>query len=188
MMVPRKIWSERWRSVRHSISGNPAHISRRHGTIQLWTIRFYGTDGDATGAIYGSRDSQSGLFLLGLSPTMDAVDYTIPLSCSADITDTSVVGKAGDALYLDIVYNQYGWNDAAFADGFYHNTNPDGAHPTCGIVTLADQPNYAEATYTETPIEIDGVIDDVWADANTIEVNNYSMGQWCNRYFSDALG
>lgn len=145
-----------------------------HDTIM--TIRFYGTDGDATGAIYGSRDSQSGLFLLGLSPTMDAVDYTIPLSCSADITDTSVVGKAGDTLYLDIVYNQYGWNDAAFADGFYHNTNPDGAHPTCGIVTLAEQPNYAEATYTETPIEIDGVIDDVWADANTIEVNNYSMG------------
>lgn len=48
--------------------------------------------------------------------------------------------------------------------------------PTCGIVTLAEQPKYAEATKTETPITIDGDIDAAWADANTIDVNTYSMG------------
>ena len=51
-----------------------------------------------------------------------------------------------------------------------------GALPTCGIVTLAKQPKYAEATKTDTPITIDGDIDAAWADANTIDVNTYSMG------------
>lgn len=146
------------------------------------TIRTYGTadsEENTINAIYGSRDSQTGSFICGFYPYDNPnlyVDCTIPLSCSADITDTSVTGKVGDILYLDIVYGQYGWNDAAFADGFYHDTNADGVLPTCGIVTLANQPNYAEATYAETPVEIDGVIDDAWADANTIQVSNYSMG------------
>lgn len=146
------------------------------------TIRIYGiadSEENTLNAIYGSRDSQTGLFICGFDPNHGPnlyVDYTIPLSCSADIYDTSVTGKAGDILYLDIIYEQYGWNDADFANGWYHETNADGVLPTCGIVTLANQPNYSEATYVETPVEIDGMIDDVWADANTIEVNNYSMG------------
>ena len=68
----------------------------------------------------------------------------------------------------------------------------ESATPTCGIVTLAEQPKYAEATKTETPITIDGDIDAAWADANTIDVNTYSMGNgatavskmlWDENYF-----
>ena len=116
----------------------------------------------------------------------------LPLSGSYDLSDDSVIGKAGDNFYLDIIYDQYGWNDKAFADGFYHSTNADGTLPTCGIVTLAEQPKYAEETKTETPITIDGDIDAAWADANTIDVNTYSMGNgatavskmlWDENYF-----
>ena len=142
------------------------------------TVRIYGTEGAHQIAVYGNRESQEGKFICG-APDLNEQKYTqvkLPLSGSYDLSDDSVIGKAGDNFYLDIIYDQYGWNDKAFADGFYHSTNADGTLPTCGIVTLAEQPKYAEATKTETPITIDGDIDAAWADANTIDVNTYSMG------------
>ena len=156
------------------------------------TVRIYGTEGSHQ--IAGYRESQEGKFICG-APDLNEQKYTqvkLPLSGSYDLSDDSVIGKAGDNFYLDIIYDQYGWNDKAFADGFYHSTNADGTLPTCGIVTLAEQPKYAEATKTETPITIDGDIDAAWADANTIDVNTYSMGNgatavskmlWDENYF-----
>ena len=158
------------------------------------TVRIYGTEGAHQIAVYGNRESQEGKFICG-APDLNEQKYTqvkLPLSGSYDLSDDSVIGKAGDNFYLDIIYDQYGWNDKAFADGFYHSTNADGTLPTCGIVTLAEQPKYAEATKTETPITIDGDIDAAWADANTIDVNTYSMGNgatavskmlWDENYF-----
>ena len=158
------------------------------------TVRIYGTEGSHQIAVYGNRESQEGKFICG-APDLNEQKYTqvkLPLSGSYDLSDDSVIGKAGDNFYLDIIYDQYGWNDEAFADGFYHSTNADGTLPTCGIVTLAEQPKYAEATKTETPITIDGDIDAAWADANTIDVNTYSMGNgatavskmlWDENYF-----
>ena len=158
------------------------------------TVRIYGTEGSHQIAVYGNRESQEGKFICG-APDLNEQKYTqvkLPLSGSYDLSDDSVIGKAGDNFYLDIIYDQYGWNDKAFADGFYHSTNADGTLPTCGIVTLAEQPKYAEATKTETPITIDGDIDAAWADANTIDVNTYSMGNgatavskmlWDENYF-----
>ncbi len=158
------------------------------------TVRIYGTEGAHQIAVYGNRESQEGKFICG-APDLNEQKYTqvkLPLSGSYDLSDDSVIGKAGDNFYLDIIYDQYGWNDKAFADGFYHSTNADGVLPTCGIVTLAEQPKYAEATKTETPITIDGDIDAAWADANTIDVNTYSMGNgatavskmlWDENYF-----
>ncbi|WP_294582371.1 endo-1,4-beta-xylanase [uncultured Ruminococcus sp.] len=158
------------------------------------TVRIYGTEGAHQIAVYGNRESQEGKFICG-APDLNEQKYTqvkLPLSGSYDLSDDSVIGKAGDNFYLDIIYDQYGWNDKAFADGFYHSTNADGALPKCGIVTLAEQPKYAEATKTETPITIDGDIDAAWADANTIDVNTYSMGNgatavskmlWDENYF-----
>ena len=158
------------------------------------TVRIYGTEGSHQIAVYGNRESQEGKFICG-APDLNEQKYTqvkLPLSGSYDLSDDSVIGKAGDNFYLDIIYDQYGWNDEAFADGFYHSTNADGTLPTCGIVTLAEQPKYAEATKTETPITIDGDIDAAWADANTIDVNTYSMGSgatavskmlWDENYF-----
>ena len=158
------------------------------------TVRIYGTEGAHQIAVYGNRESQEGKFICG-APDLNEQKYTqvkLPLSGSYDLSDDSVIGKAGDNFYLDIIYDQYGWNDEAFADGFYHSTNADGTLPTCGIVTLAEQPKYAEATKTETPITIDGDIDAAWADANTIDVNTYSMGNgatavskmlWDENYF-----
>lgn len=143
------------------------------------TVRVYGTEGSHQIAIYDNRESQEGRFACTLTLNGDEQTYAqvgLPLSGSYDLSDDSVVGKAGDTFYLDVIYDQYGWNDKAFADGFYHSTNEDGAMPTCGIVTLAAQPNYAEATKAASPIEIDGVIDDAWADANVIQIDNYSMG------------
>ncbi len=158
------------------------------------TVRIYGTEGSHQIAVYGNRESQEGKFICG-APDLNEQKYTqvkLPLSGSYDLSDDSVIGKAGDNFYLDIIYDQYGWNDKAFADGFYHSTNADGTLPTCGIVTLAEQPKYAEATKTETPITIDGDIDAAWADANIIDVNTYSMGNgatavskmlWDENYF-----
>lgn len=85
--------------------------------------------------------------------------------------------KSGSTVHLDVFNNNAAWNCIDVADYVFNNSDvPSGALPTCGIVTLAEQPKYAEATKTETPITIDGDIDAAWADANTIDVNTYSMG------------
>ncbi|WP_295218935.1 endo-1,4-beta-xylanase [Ruminococcus sp.] len=123
--------------------------------------------------IYGGTESQTGSMLgTGMTtPSHEFEDITIQLT-----------GKLGGTVYLDVMNCDAAWNDTAAAkkeyDAFfsYGDMGYNNLKPTCGIVTLAAQPNYAEATKAESPIEIDGVIDDAWADANTIDINNYSMG------------
>lgn len=124
--------------------------------------------------IYGSQDQQQGELLESLyldgEDNAEFVDVTIPLT-----------GKIGDTVYLEVQSCDCGWNapDDAMEKFSKHvlgelpNTDTS---PTCGIVTLAAQPSYAEATKAESPIEIDGVIDDAWADANTINIDTFSMG------------
>ncbi len=139
-------------------------------------IRIYGISGTHYVALYGSTDSQEGKFLSAYPEWKENIsELKVPLSGSSDIEDDSVIGKVGDMFYLDVILDQYGWNDEDFAENFYHDT-PDGTMPTCGIVTLAAQPKYAEATKAEAPIEIDGEIDAAWADANTINIDTYTMG------------
>ena len=105
--------------------------------------------------------------------------------------------KSGSTVHLDVFNNDAAWNCIDLAKSFFDMMNESepiggGALPKCGIVTLAEQPKYAEATKTETPITIDGDIDAAWADANTIDVNTYSMGNgatavskmlWDENYF-----
>lgn len=126
--------------------------------------------------LYGSTENQEGHFIWNTFVNEDDA-Y---VDAYAMISGEQLTGNVGDTVYLDVFNDGVGWNDTEFAWNNYLSMITSGEMiddpPTCGIVTLANQPNYAEATYTETPIEIDGVIDDVWADANTIEVNNYSMG------------
>lgn len=148
-------------------------------------IRVYDDDSVVTSVdIYGSAEKQSGECLSSEDGSGEA--YTdIPVS---------LTGTEGSQVYLDVyavcdivyalsitpvtydsVFSVYYWNNASLEDAYFFDHDEEYI-PTCGIVTLAAQPNYAEATKTETAIEIDGVIDDAWANANTIDVNNYSMG------------
>lgn len=55
-------------------------------------------------------------------------------------------------------------------------TSSDGTWGTtgAGIVTLKKQPAYAETT--QGTITVDGTIDEAWADANTLNINTFSMG------------
>ena len=123
--------------------------------------------------VYGSQENQQGTFLDSVKVSNDAkfTDVTIPLT-----------GKIGSSVYLDVQSCNAAWNDTATAEKLFDKVIQQktltykSATPTCGIVTLAKQPKYAEATKTDTPITIDGDIDAAWADANTIDVNTYSMG------------
>ena len=133
--------------------------------------RIYGSDALESGgtiSIYGSDESETGSLLTELS--FD----TLGDSETLDI-DVPITGEAGDTIYLDVIITtddaSYAWNDDDFAAG---DSTDDG--PTCGYVTLEEQPAYAEAVKTEETITIDGEIEDAWENANTIDVDNYSLG------------
>ena len=125
--------------------------------------------------LYGSTTNQKGDFIWnGFVGENDAY-----VDAYAMIPGQELTGKVGDTVYLDVSSDAAGWNDTEYAQNNYlaRTTGKTlDTLPTCGIVTLAEQPKYAEATKTETPITIDGDIDAAWADANTIDVNTYSMG------------
>ena len=125
--------------------------------------------------LYGSKTNQKGDFIWnGFVGENDAY-----VDAYAMIPGQELTGKVGDTVYLDVSSDAAGWNDTEYAQNNYlaRTTGKTlDTLPTCGIVTLAEQPKYAEATKTETPITIDGDIDAAWADANTIDVNTYSMG------------
>lgn len=121
--------------------------------------------------IFGNTENQQG-FPIANSTVEEKAPYV-------DVMWNELTGKVGDTVYLEVKNDDAGWNSPEFAASSYKNDLSGaggGALPNCGIVTLAAQPNYAEATKAESPITIDGVIDDAWADANTIEINSYSMG------------
>lgn len=121
--------------------------------------------------IFGNTESQQG-FPIANSIVEENAQYV-------DVMWNELTGKEGDSIFLEVVNDDAGWNSPEFAATSYQgglNGAAGGALPTCGIVTLAAQPSYAEATKAESPIEIDGVIDDAWADANTINIDTFSMG------------
>ena len=141
--------------------------------------------------LYGSTTNQKGDFIWnGFVGENDAY-----VDAYAMIPGQELTGKVGDTVYLDVYSDAAGWNDTEYAQNKYLARTAGKTMdtlPTCGIVTLAEQPKYAEATKTETPITIDGDIDAAWADANTIDVNTYSMGNgatavskmlWDENYF-----
>ncbi|MCB5775630.1 endo-1,4-beta-xylanase [Ruminococcus callidus] len=141
--------------------------------------------------LYGSTTNQKGDFIWnGFVEENDAY-----VDAYAMISGQELTGKVGDTVYLDVYSDAAGWNDTEYAQNNYLARTAGKTMdtlPTCGIVTLAEQPKYAEATKTETPITIDGDIDAAWADANTIDVNTYSMGNgatavskmlWDENYF-----
>ena len=141
--------------------------------------------------LYGSTTNQKGDFIWnGFVGENDAY-----VDAYAMIPGQELTGKVGDTVYLDVYSDAAGWNDTEYAQNNYLARTAGKTMdtlPTCGIVTLAEQPKYAEATKTETPITIDGDIDAAWADANTIDVNTYSMGNgatavskmlWDENYF-----
>ena len=141
--------------------------------------------------LYGSTTNQKGDFIWnGFVEENDAY-----VDAYAMISGQELTGKVGDTVYLDVYSDAAGWNDTEYAQNNYLARTAGKTMdtlPTCGIVTLAEQPKYAEATKTETPITIDGDIDTAWADANTIDVNTYSMGNgatavskmlWDENYF-----
>ncbi|MEI3019126.1 endo-1,4-beta-xylanase [Ruminococcus sp.] len=141
--------------------------------------------------LYGSTTNQKGDFIWnGFVGENDAY-----VDAYAMISGQELTGKVGDTVYLDVYSDAAGWNDTEYAQNNYLARTAGKTMdtlPTCGIVTLAEQPKYAEATKTETPITIDGDIDAAWADANTIDVNTYSMGNgatavskmlWDENYF-----
>lgn len=121
--------------------------------------------------VYGSQEKQQGAFLDSVKVNSDTkfADITIPLT-----------GKIGSNIYLDVQNCDIAWNDTdtsekLFGEFIHQSTlTYKSATPTCGIVTLAEQPKSATATYG-TPT-IDGTIDSVWEDAPTIDVNTFSVG------------
>lgn len=124
--------------------------------------------------IFGNQLDSMGGFPIDDQTITSAMEY-VDLKWESNGNDWNP--KSGSTVHLDVFNNNAAWNCIDVADYVFNNSDvPSGALPTCGIVTLAEQPKYAEATKTETPITIDGDIDTAWADANTIDVNTYSMG------------
>lgn len=130
-------------------------------------------------AIYGNQvDSMEGFPIASQTITSDTEYIDLKWESSSN---AGWEPKNGSTIHLDVFNNDAAWNCLDLAKSFFDMMNESGsidggALPTCGIVTLAKQPKYAEATKTDTPITIDGDIDAAWADANTIDVSTYSMG------------
>ena len=130
-------------------------------------------------AIYGNQvDSMEGFPIASQTITSDTEYIDLKWESSSN---AGWEPKNGSTIHLDVFNNDAACNCLDLAKSFFDMMNESGsidggALPTCGIVTLAKQPKYAEATKTDTPITIDGDIDAAWADANTIDVNTYSMG------------
>lgn len=130
-------------------------------------------------AIYGNQvDSMEGFPIASQTITSDTEYIDLKWESSSN---AGWEPKNGSTIHLDVFNNDAAWNCLDLAKSFFDMMNESGsidggALPTCGIVTLAKQPKYAEATKTDTPITIDGDVDAAWADANTIDVNTYSMG------------
>ncbi len=82
--------------------------------------------------------------------------------CILSLNETAT---AGSSIRMDVVMGGTAWNSLSYdpADS-----------STFGKVIFSEIPAYAEATQG-TPI-VDGKIDDIWADANVLDISTYSMG------------
>ena len=136
-------------------------------------VRLYNPSEYLIYQIFGSTDIQVGESLVSDSSSDEIIDVAVPLT-----------GKAGSTVYLDVmaqidmevlttdgefvgVYDELVWNDKSWSP-------TSDTLPTCGIVTLKNQPKMAEAA-KGTP-EIDGTIDSVWDNATAISLDTYTMG------------
>lgn len=74
--------------------------------------------------------------------------------------------ELGQVLLFDIAFGDTAWNDLSYTseDGFI----------SLGTITLSKMQRYTEAV-KGTPT-VDGKIDDIWANAQTIETDTYTMG------------
>lgn len=78
------------------------------------------------------------------------------------LNETAAVGSS---IRMDVVMGGTAWNSLSY--------NPNDSS-SFGKVVFSEIPAYAEAT-KGTPT-IDGEIDAIWADANVLDINTYSMG------------
>ena len=163
--------------------------------VRIYNPAVSADDKNSYVAIYGNQvDSMGGFPIASQTITSDTAYIDLKWKSNSN---AGWEPKNGSTVHLDVFNNDAAWNCIDLAKSFFDMMNESepiggGALPTCGIVTLAEQPKYAEATKTETPITIDGDIDAAWADANTIDVNTYSMGNgatavskmlWDENYF-----
>ena len=116
-------------------------------------------------AIYGNHvDSMGGFPIASQTITSDTAYIDLKWK---SYSNAGWEPKSGSTVHLDVFNNDAAWNCIDLAKSFFDMMNESeptggGALPKCGIVTLAEQPKYAEATKTETPITIDGDIDAAW--------------------------
>ncbi|MBQ9809464.1 MAG: endo-1,4-beta-xylanase [Ruminococcus sp.] len=103
-----------------------------------------------------------------VSDSFDTVETEVKngqLQVSVGQSDS--IMKEGDTVRFDVIIDGVAWNSQNF-----NAASPD---PTAyGKLTLKKFPSMAQAT-VGTPA-IDGVIDDIWADAPVINIDKYSMG------------
>lgn len=87
--------------------------------------------------------------------------------------DLSTYSK-GTVATFDILLNGSAWN----------SLNDDLSEDTAGTITLAGFPVYAEAIYGS--VTIDGVADDAWANAPSVDVNHFQMGNSTQNAYGTA--
>ncbi len=113
-----------------------------------------------------TRNTETGLQIVTDASKTGGAMATVASGTQDYVIELTEEAKIGGSIRLDIVIGDTAWNSLKF----------DSADPsTFGKVTIAEIPAYAEATQG-TPT-IDGEIDDVWADANVLDINTYSMGK-----------
>ncbi len=74
--------------------------------------------------------------------------------------------KVGGEFGFDIIIDGVAWNDLSYTAG--------GTIENFGILLFKEMPRYAQAVYG-TPV-LDGKIDDIWADTETIKTDIYTAG------------
>ncbi len=152
------------------------------------TARAYAYDGTAKGLEYAmevqaaQQVGEAGSFKLAWNQktnelvvrlTTDQDDLDVS-SNDAELKETdgndfilslNETAAVGSSIRMDVVMGGTAWNSLS-----YDPTDSS----TFGKVIFAEIPAYAEATQG-TPV-VDGKIDDIWADANVLDINTYSMG------------
>ena len=118
--------------------------------------------------VTAKKDIKSLRFVTDAETTATASDYSLKAGETGEysIPFTSVLSEIKD-FGFDIIADGKAWNDLS--------TTADNYTGNYGLINTVSMPAYTEAV-KGTP-EIDGKIDDKWADANTIDVNVSTLGQ-----------
>ena len=97
----------------------------------------------------------------------ELITDTISAGQTKDYQIAAWSNKSGYCSSFDIVINDTAWNTLKYAEeGFTENT--------CGTLTFVDFPAYTQAVFGT--VEVDGVIDDAWSDAVSVDVNQFQLG------------